>query len=149
MLETGLIEIGAHTHTHADFRGRPFDFERDLRISVDAVQELFSQEEVSFAFPYGSRYAGFAADEMVDAARRTGVTCGLTTECATVDLHSDPFTWGRFNAFPWDTAATLAAKCSGWYGWAPRLKQHLDTTLSVRGHSAAYAAIMLEEAVSL
>jgi peptidoglycan/xylan/chitin deacetylase (PgdA/CDA1 family) len=129
MAQTGLIEIGAHTHTHADFRGRPQAFERDLQISVDRVRELFRVNDVTFAFPYGSRHAGFAAQDLVEAARRTGVICGLTTQCAAVDLPSDPFTWGRFNVFPWDTAATLGAKCNGWYGWAPQLKQRLSATV--------------------
>ena len=30
MARDGLIELGSHTHTHADFRGRPEEFRRDL-----------------------------------------------------------------------------------------------------------------------
>ena len=37
-------------------------------------------------------------------AREVGAACGLTTESVLVDIRSDPFHWGRFNVFPWDTA---------------------------------------------
>ncbi len=30
MLASGLVELGSHTHVHADFRNRPEDFRRDL-----------------------------------------------------------------------------------------------------------------------
>jgi hypothetical protein len=62
---------------------------------------------------------------LVAAARQTGVLCALTTESVLVDPDSDPFQWGRFNAFPWDTSATLAAKVEGWYSWAPKLRQRI------------------------
>jgi glycosyltransferase involved in cell wall biosynthesis len=53
------------------------------------------------------------------------VICGLTTDCALVDPRSDPFEWGRFNAFDWDTSTTLAAKLDGWYTWAAKLKRSI------------------------
>jgi peptidoglycan/xylan/chitin deacetylase (PgdA/CDA1 family) len=129
MVATGLVEIGAHTHTHADFRGRPEEFQHDLQLSVDIIRRLFDPPLVTFAFPYGGTHDGFAGDELAHAARATGVACGLTTECALVDPQSDPFRWGRFNAFPWDTSRTLAAKLSDWYSWAPRLRKRLGRKL--------------------
>lgn len=129
MIASGLIEIGAHTHTHEDFRGRPNEFRQDLQVSVDIVRETFKLDEVTFAFPYGGRHTGFSSDELGTAARQTGVLCGLTTESAVVHHGTDPFRWGRFNAFPWDTGATLHAKLSGWYSWAPKLRQSLAKSL--------------------
>ena len=82
------------------------------------------------AFPYGSPHAGCASEERAAAARRTGVSCGLTTDCVVVDPRSDPFSWGRFNVFPWDTSATIAAKLAGWYSWAPRLRRRLAPDVS-------------------
>ncbi len=117
------IELGAHTHTHADHRGRPSAFRHDLQRSIDTLRERFGLDKMPFAFPYGGRDAGFADDDLAEAARQTGVTCGLTTEPELVELASDPFQWGRFDVCPWDTSATLAAKLSGWYSWAPRLNK--------------------------
>jgi peptidoglycan/xylan/chitin deacetylase (PgdA/CDA1 family) len=125
MAAGALVELGAHTHTHEDFRCRAEAFRKDLQISVDILRTRFGRREVPFAFPYGSPHRGFTSRELAQAARQTGVVCGLTTESTAVDLASDPFCWGRFNVFPWDTGATLAAKLDGWYGWAPKLRQQI------------------------
>jgi len=125
MVGTGLIDFGAHTHTHRDLRSDPQQFADDVEKSVDIVRSIFRQDEVMFAFPYGSKWQGFAGPELVAAARQTNVICGLTTDCALVDLKSDPFDWGRFNAFHWDTGATLTAKLEGWFTWAAQLKRSI------------------------
>lgn len=123
--DSGLVQFGAHTHTHQDFRGRESDFINDLRTSVQIVRERFDCCDVPFAFPFGSPRRGHAGPELVRAAKACDVTCGLTTDPRLVDLGSDPFTWGRFNAFAWDSPATLAAKLNGWYSWAPKLKRRV------------------------
>jgi peptidoglycan/xylan/chitin deacetylase (PgdA/CDA1 family) len=129
MADAGLIEFGAHTHTHQDFRGRPDEFYADLQTSVEIVRERMGIDSVPFAFPFGSSRRGHAGPELVAAAKCSGVSCGLTTDPLLVDLQSDPFTWGRFNAFAWDTASTLAAKLDGWYSWAPQLKHRTTGTI--------------------
>lgn len=121
----GLIDLGTHTHTHADFRGRPEEFREDLQRSVSILRTRFELDDVPFAFPFGSPALGFAGGALMQAARETGVVCGLTTECVLIDPRSDPLHWGRFNAFAWDTSATLAAKLAGWYSWASKLRQRL------------------------
>lgn len=125
MAADGLVELGAHTHTHRDFRDRHDEFREDLQLSVDIVRERFGEPDPTFAFPFGAPHRGYASEALVEAARQTGVVCALTTECLPVDLRSDPFQWGRFNAFPWDTGATLSAKLDGWYGWAGQLKRRI------------------------
>ncbi len=129
MADDGLVEFAAHTHTHQDFRNRPEAFARDLEMSVDIVRRRFSQQDVMFAFPYGSSKSGFAGGELAAVAKRTGVICALTTDAETVDPESDPFDWGRFHVFSWDRPATLAAKVEGWYRWAPRLRQAVSQAL--------------------
>ncbi len=143
MIDSGLIEIGAHTHSHEDFRGRPDEFRDDLQLSVDIVRERFGLDEVTFAFPYGSPHSGFAGGQLADAARETGVACALTTEPVLVDPSSDPFHWGRFNAFSWDTSATLAGKLGGWYSWAPKLRQSLARVIKGRAKDSLGQAARL------
>jgi peptidoglycan/xylan/chitin deacetylase (PgdA/CDA1 family) len=126
MSRDGLVELGAHTHTHQDFRRRPEDFRQDLQTSVEVLHSRLGIAEPTFAFPFGRRYSGFSGDELVNAAAATGVRCALTTEANLVDPASDPFAWGRFNAYDWDTPATLSAKLEGWYSWAPRLQSWLS-----------------------
>lgn len=125
---SGLVEIGAHTHTHADHRGHPDDFLADAEQSIQWVRDRLGVQRVSFAFPFGGRRTGFAGDDLVAAIRRSEATCALTTEVKLNDLRDDPFLWGRFNVFAWDTSGTLGAKLSGWYDWAPRLWHRLTAS---------------------
>lgn len=126
MQECMLIELGAHTHTHQDFRGRPDDFRADLRVNVELLREMFGIEHPSFAFPFGSPHLKFAGGDLERAAKQSGVTCALTTQSDLVNVSSDdPFRWGRMNVFAWDTANSLSAKLAGWYSWAPNLKKSL------------------------
>jgi len=138
-----LIELGAHTHTHQDFRGRPEEFRQDLQTSVDVLETRFGVRNPTFAFPFGCPFRGFAGQDLVVAAKQTDVTCGLTTECVLADPASDPFGWGRFNVFSWDTAATLAGKLAGWYSWAPKVRKALVGAIRQRrqtGHHHPEAA---------
>lgn len=111
----GLIELGAHTHTHADFRDRPDALYDDLLICREELRSRFGINNPTFAFPYGTRSLGFSGPLLAEAVRRAGLRCSLTTESELVLPATSPFDWGRFTAEETDTAATLAAKLDGWY----------------------------------
>jgi peptidoglycan/xylan/chitin deacetylase (PgdA/CDA1 family) len=115
MQRVGSIELAAHTHTHADFRGRPVELVTDLKRCQRVLRERFGVERATFAFPYGNKDAGFASREFSKAAEQAGMLCALTTEPQIVRPGDDPFDWGRFAAEDHDTAASLAAKLSGWH----------------------------------
>jgi len=115
MQKSGLVELAAHTHTHADFRGRPAELVADLRRCQRVLRDRFGVERASFAFPYGSKDDGFASGELSAAAEEAGLLCALTTEAQLVRPGDRPFDWGRFAPEEHDTAASLAAKLSGWY----------------------------------
>jgi peptidoglycan/xylan/chitin deacetylase (PgdA/CDA1 family) len=125
MAADGLITLGAHTHTHADFRTRPDALEEDLSRCVRFMREQFGVASPAFAFPYGTTHLGFAGPVLAAAAQRTGVPCGLTSDPELVDPASDPFEWGRFAVSQRDSAATLAAYLDGWYGLARRARHWL------------------------
>lgn len=125
MAVDGLLELGAHTHTHADFRNRPDVFEADLSRCVRFMHEQFGAASPAFAFPYGTTDLGFAGPALAAAAKRTGVRCGLTSDRVLVDPASDPFEWGRFEVSQRDSAATLAAYLDGWYSLARRARRWL------------------------
>jgi peptidoglycan/xylan/chitin deacetylase (PgdA/CDA1 family) len=110
MLEHGLVDIGSHTHTHADCRGRPESFRQDLVCSLHVLRDTLGVSGAALAFPFG-RFG----PEMVAVSREAGVSCALTAEPRLVAAQSDPFSWGRFHADGSDTAATLALKLNGWY----------------------------------
>jgi peptidoglycan/xylan/chitin deacetylase (PgdA/CDA1 family) len=110
----GLIELGAHTHTHADFRGRPNEFAEDLKQNVTILRGWFHVERPAFALPYGTKSDGFASEELARCAREAGLLCCLTTEGTIVRPGDSPFDWGRLAAEEHDTARTLAARLGGW-----------------------------------
>lgn len=120
---SGLVEIGSHTHTHTDFRSRPRELEQDLRTSLQLLNKNLSQRPRAFSFPYGSRSLGFVEDSLMEAARKAGVMCALTTEPELVDPRSCPFGWGRLEVTETDTACTLLAKLEGWYSWMGAVKR--------------------------
>jgi hypothetical protein len=145
-----LIDLGAHTHTHQDFRGRAQEFRNDLLINIAHLHEQFGIERPMFAFPFGSPHLNFAGGELERMARTCGVTCGLTTKCDLINaLEDDPFRWGRLNVFAWDTANTLAGKLAGWYSWAPELRQKfaqvIQTTVYFSSMQIAQQTNLLSE----
>lgn len=112
----GLVELGAHTHTHADFRGQPDLFAADVKQNVDILRERFGVQRPAFAFPYGTKRDGFASPALAAKARDAGLLCCLTTEAQIVRRGDSEFDWGRFTVDDCDTARTLAAKLGGWQG---------------------------------
>lgn len=110
LLASGLIELGAHTHTHGFFAGREEAFRADLGQCLRTLRERFGLRNPPLAFPFGITTPG-----LVQVARELGVSCALTTRFACVTTDSDPFNWGRFNVVADDSAAIIAAKLAGWY----------------------------------
>jgi peptidoglycan/xylan/chitin deacetylase (PgdA/CDA1 family) len=115
MKGSGLIELGAHTHTHANFQGDPVAFEDDMRECMAVLRSRFAVTEATFAFPFGKSRLGYNVQEFVDAAERLGIRCALTTEPQLVRSDSGRYGWGRFEATQADTARTLAACLDGRY----------------------------------
>lgn len=130
MTRDQLVEFGAHTHTHADFRGRPAAFHDDLLASVDVLRRKFGIEHAPFAFPYGRKRPGYAGGALTEVARRVPVRCALTTENDMVVPTSDPYDWGRFHVAESDSPATLAAKLDGWYSATRDLARRLTGAAS-------------------
>lgn len=129
MAASGLVDLGAHTHTHADFRMHPRELEADLSRCIAVIRERFGLTDATFAFPYGVRRMGFVDPALVAAAKRVGVLCGLTADADLVHPKGDPFEWGRFEVTNADSGATIAAWLGGWHnlprqlqGWLQRLK---------------------------
>jgi peptidoglycan/xylan/chitin deacetylase (PgdA/CDA1 family) len=121
MLEEGLIELGAHTHTHGDFRDEPDKLRRELLECQSVLRAKFGLSDATFAFPYGTKSLGFSGPHLAQAAADARMLCSLTTERELVRPGTSPFDWGRFTAEQADTAATLAVKLTGWFEQVRRL----------------------------
>lgn len=127
LLDSGVIELGSHTHTHEDFRNRPDAFRDSLRVSMDVLQSEFGISKPTLSLPYGIVREGFAGATYFETAKAEGAICCLTTEEELVAPAASPFGWGRFIAEDRDTAAMLAVKLDGWRDVAR------DTWRRVRG----------------
>lgn len=132
LVANGLIELGAHTHTHDDFRGRPDDFAADLTENLRVLRERFGVEKPPFAFPYGTVSEGFAAPALSCLVRDAGLTCALNTEAGIIRPGVSPFAWGRFEAEDHDSPRTLAARLGGWYEVVRNLSRRTLSKLKSR-----------------
>jgi peptidoglycan/xylan/chitin deacetylase (PgdA/CDA1 family) len=64
MLDTGLVTLGAHTHTHPDLRGMPIDrIEEEISESNRLIEMRTGQTPRHFAYPKG--YWDETADKVV------------------------------------------------------------------------------------
>ncbi|MCA9246069.1 MAG: polysaccharide deacetylase family protein [Planctomycetales bacterium] len=114
LLDSGLVQLGAHTHTHVNLAETPQVTEVEIFTSLVELSERFDLQHIPFAFPYGGVPENFD-DAMIARLRNAGMTCALTTQEAPVGPGQSPFAWGRFTAHRTDTATTLAAKLDGHY----------------------------------
>lgn len=142
MMDTGLVELGAHTHTHQDFRDSPEAFATDLATGIQELKTKFGVSGLPFAFPYGSPRMGFCNSELMKAVKVAGLRCGLSTESRTNSMTSSPFGWGRFHVFEHDTPQSLASKLDGYYEWLPRLKNRFTS-----GHNSSQTQLFTESSV--
>ena len=71
--QSGLVEIGSHTHTHRNFKGRPEVFSEDLATSLELLERHLGPGPRTFSFPFGSVRRGFAGPELVEVAKAAGV----------------------------------------------------------------------------
>lgn len=112
--DSGLVSLGAHTHTHGDFRNRPIEFAQDLADCLEVLSVDLGIDRPMLALPYGCRSQGTAGPMFSQIAEQVGCSTCLSTESGVLRLSDDPYTWGRIEASSRDTAATLAAKLDGW-----------------------------------
>ena len=75
MLESGLVTVGAHTHTHRDLRHvTPSDVEREISLSNDIITDRLGIVPLHFAYPWG--YWSEVADPVVKEIYETAVLGG-------------------------------------------------------------------------
>jgi peptidoglycan/xylan/chitin deacetylase (PgdA/CDA1 family) len=134
-----LIELGCHTHSHQDFRGRPHAFAEDIRTSAEMMRQRWGLESIPFSYPYGNTALGYCSDAMVRSVQSCGFTCGLTADAQIADpTRQGPYRWSRLHVEQADSGPLLAAKIDNWYGRFRALTQFgpLRTPTPARSISA-------------
>ncbi len=127
-----LVTIGAHTHTHADFSGRPDAFAADLGVNLRWLRDELGVERPPLAFPYGRTAFGFAGGALTEAALAAGVSGTFTTDGSPLVAGSEPVDWPRITVYDEDSARTLDAKLAGRFAWTLRLAERAGVVLSRR-----------------
>jgi peptidoglycan/xylan/chitin deacetylase (PgdA/CDA1 family) len=110
MLDSGLIELGSHTHMHESFGDDLAAFRIDMEMSRDYLAREFAVHHPSFSFPFGQN-----CPEMRAIVRGIGMSAAFTTQCGNVHRDDNAYSLNRLGAEEWDTTATLAAKIDGWF----------------------------------
>lgn len=86
MLGTGLVTIGAHTHSHPDMRGLSISqIEAELDTSNRLIEERTGVRPLDFAYPKG--YWDAATDRQVRARYKTAVLGGGPPVMSDTDLY--------------------------------------------------------------
>lgn len=85
MLASGLMTLGAHTHSHPDFRSlSAAEAEEEVVASQDLIERRTGVQARHFAYPWG--YWGHDADPVVRAAYETATLGGGSPIGADTDL---------------------------------------------------------------
>jgi len=124
-----LVEIGAHTFTHALLPALP-EAQQRVEIQRDKVrlQEILGRNVEHFAYPYGS------CDEITAAlVRSAGFASACSTHSGYVDKYADRFQLPRLAVEDWE-GEEYARRLSDWYGSAaaPEVGTGTRTELQAR-----------------
>jgi hypothetical protein len=103
MSASGLIEFGAHTHTHAILsRLAPEERHREIQASVRAVAALTKRQCDFFAYPNGSEQD--YDEDTIDIVRACGIRAATTTRSGPNGAHSSLMELTRYGFGAGDSA---------------------------------------------
>lgn len=111
---SGTLDIGGHTHTHADFRGDREAFRADIETSHAFLQFELGVHDPAFSFPFGSTQLGFVTDEMTDDVRSAGYSCALSCNNRRSSV-TDPYRLDRLQIEAFDTPRSVVTKALPMY----------------------------------
>lgn len=106
-----LIDIGAHTVTHAPLAVlSPAERRQEITASKRALEELLGKAVSSFAYPHGSLDA-----DVITEVRAAGFDCACSSDPDVVWPDVDRFRLPRLVVRDWD-GASFARWLGGWFG---------------------------------
>jgi peptidoglycan/xylan/chitin deacetylase (PgdA/CDA1 family) len=108
-VDTGLVVVGSHTHSHRDLsRVDPSVAEDEMKRSKELIEDRLGRPCRHFAFPWGRGSTGATA-----AARRLFDTAALDAWRTNRRSTLDPYNVGRVPVFRTDTGLLFRAKAQG------------------------------------
>jgi peptidoglycan/xylan/chitin deacetylase (PgdA/CDA1 family) len=109
MNQSGLIEFGAHTHTHRILTRLSFDeCKNEIELSVGRVEELSGRACRFFAYPLGGRE--HYNQQSIDILRSLGICAAVTTRPGANDRKTPLLELRRYGAGPNDDMAVFQLK---------------------------------------
>jgi peptidoglycan/xylan/chitin deacetylase (PgdA/CDA1 family) len=109
MNQSGLIEFGAHTHTHPILARLSFeDCKNEIELSVRRVEELSGQACRLFAYPLGRRH--HYNQQSIKILRNLGICAAVTTQTGANDRKTPLLELRRYGAGPSDDMAVFQLK---------------------------------------
>jgi peptidoglycan/xylan/chitin deacetylase (PgdA/CDA1 family) len=114
-IESGLVQIGSHSHQHLDARNLT---NKQMRAEIEdsrdtLIHHLGEDHEMLYSYPFGSTRLGFVPPEYRYLVRSSGYQLAVTTDLGLVKSTSDLFLLPRVEANQSDTPSALLAKVSG------------------------------------
>lgn len=120
MVDSGIVTLGAHTHTHADLRTIPSDaIESELATCDDLIAERTGVVPEHFAYPWG--YWSAHADAIVRARYRSAVLGGSPESSRPLDPHRIP----RFPVQRSDGARFFEGRLEGGFLLEERVRRRI------------------------
>lgn len=93
VINSGLVEIGAHTISHPNLKSLfPNDAKKEIEESKTMLENKFDINVVSFAYPYGDY-----TDEVAQLVKKAGYTNAVTTKGGLTVNQGDRFTLFRIH----------------------------------------------------
>lgn len=112
---SGLITVGAHSHTHQHgSKQSPDELVEEAEISGRLLRERLGEPHGrAFAYPYGNTRLGDVSEEYIKAVQTAGFRLALTTDLGVVSPGDDPFALPRLEAHMMDSPKVITAKAHG------------------------------------
>lgn len=112
---SGLVEIGGHSHVHANAANST---PQTLRSETESSRHILRSRlgdghALSYAYPYGSRRLGHVTSAYVDAVKASGYQLAVSTNLGLVDASSDRYELPRVEVNAYDGPAIVRAKVAG------------------------------------
>ncbi len=114
-LASGLVTIGAHSHTHP--RGSQCteaQMIEEASHSREVLRKYLGESQgKAYAYPYGSTRLKDVSPVYLDAVRAAGFDLAVTTDLGLANGNSDPYLLPRIEAHALDLPGVLRAKALG------------------------------------
>ena len=114
-IRSGLVTIGAHSHSHIRPAGcSPEQLHDEAFTSGRILRERLGDEHGRlYAYPFGNSLLGHVSDDYEQAVRSAGFQLAVTTDVGFVTPETGRFRLPRLEAHSQDTPEMLMARCSG------------------------------------